>query len=145
MQPRRNIFHNSWNLIICGSVLDLFKGLSLVISNTEPTSAQHSVTCDVSSEWTQPTAALNWGYSVLIVFVLSLYCLWEWDLLDNCRNIVCVLNFVCVVVYVVCMFVCLYVWERLYFMWSLVVVLAQDHLPKFSSLILWDCFFPKYI
>lgn len=64
------------------------------------------------------------------------------DLLDNSRNIVCVLKFFCVVVYVVCVFVCLYVWERLYLMWSLVVILNQDHILKVLSLILLDHFLP---
>lgn len=68
------------------------------------------------------------------------------ELLDNSRNIVCVcvcvLHFLCVVVYVVCVFVCVreivpYVESGCGF--------VPNHILKVSSLILWDHFFPKYI
>lgn len=55
---------------------------------------------------------------------------------------VCVLHFLCVVVYVVCVFVCVreivpYVESGCGF--------VPNHILKVSSLILWDRFFPKYI
>lgn len=114
-----------------GLFLDLFKGL-LVICDTEQTSAPHSVlTCDVCLRMDSTNSSFKWRLQCThCICDITCITLGGGQLLNNSRNIVCVLNFVCDCICSMCvrMFV---VWERLYLMWSLVVVLAQNLILKF--------------
>lgn len=122
-----------------GLFLDLFKGL-LVICDTEQTSAPHSVlTCDVCLRMDSTNSSFKWRLQCThCICDITCITLGGGQLLNNSRNIVCVLNFLCVIVYGVCVFVCLLcerdctlcgVW--LWF-WPRILSL---------SFILWDHFF----
>lgn len=134
---------NTW---FCFGPIQRVLVISAVLKKLEHNTV--SVTCDVSLRMDPANSRFKSRLQCTLCFCAIVYIalLWEgWITGQYKEHYVCVWNFLCMVVCVVCVLVCLYVWERLYLTWSLDVVLAQDHIFKVSSLWLWDHFSLIYL